>query len=255
MCKEYLTIAVCAPQEAPRMSFTCAKLHLVAEKRELCDKATGECLCFFGTCGIIQEVSPSEGILISSLKPIRCAACTSLEEEIGDRRSKEELICSPLLGRTAIQSPEQMEKFAAVLGKMWDGKKQCPFHITTAAEEEVAGEANELTSSVYVDTTSEPPVVSSSDEKSEGNAPDESKRSSSEPEPSKPVSRLGRKAGIESSIWANVKEESPRCNSQSPCRFQTGQNPARRGSSRSSSTVMPIMEAAKSFLGDASAWQ
>ncbi|KAM0255523.1 hypothetical protein ACHAQJ_005670 [Trichoderma viride] len=253
MCKEYLTIAVCAPQKAPHMSFTCGKLHLVAERREVCDKATGKCLCFVGTCGSLENISSAKGVVFSSLKPIRCAGCTSREEEVGDRRSKEELIASPLLTRAAIQTPEEMKEFEVILKKLWGGKSQCPFHAPPAISEEVVEDANETAAAnTHVKVVVKLPAVKSS-EVTDGHASDQSSQSSNSSMKSKHSNGLGRKVGIESSIWADAKDEAPQRGHKSPPRFKTPrqlQKPVSRGGRRFSYTVRPMMAAAKDFLGD-----
>jgi hypothetical protein len=250
MCKEYLTIAVCAPQKAPQMSFTCGKLHLVAEKREVCDKASGKCLCFVGTCGSLESISSTQGIVLSSLKSIRCASCTSREEEIGDRRSKEELIASPLLTRVAIQTPEEKKEFEAILKNLWDGKSQCPFHAPPAINEEIAEVAEETADKTHVETVVKLPAVKST-EIADGHTSDQSSQSSNSSK-SKHSNGLGRKVGIETSIWADAKNEAPKPEHKSPPRFKTPrqlQKPGSRGGRKFSYAVLPMMAAAKDFLG------
>ncbi|KAL7793781.1 hypothetical protein V8C37DRAFT_415449 [Trichoderma ceciliae] len=254
MCKEHLTIAICAPQKAPQMSFTCGKLHIVAERREVCDKATGKCLCFVGSCGEIQAVSSTQGISLSSVKAIRCAGCTSREEEIGDRRTKEELVDSPLLTRTAIRSPEEMKELEVILKNLWEGKDQCPLHTLSAVEEEAVQVANEPASNIDVNTASKSPTAGPPEEKYDGSVSEEPSPSNSSTKRNKHNNGLGRKVGIETSIWADVKEESPERRHKSPPRIQIlrqQQKPVFRSGCKTSTAVLPMMAAAKSFLGDA----
>lgn len=263
MCKEYITIAICAPQKAPSMSFTCGQLHLVAESRQVCEKAAGACLCFVGTCGVIQNVPSTEGILISSVKSIRCASCTSREEEVGERRTNEELIGSPLLTRTAVKSPEEMQKFKAIIKNLWNGGKQCPYHalLTVREQSDSAPVVNKHASDMDKDEDSidEPPVVSPREEIADGNVSDGSNHSNvSKESKRKDNNSLGRKVGIEASIWANEKEKPPgRTERTSPPRFQT---PAKRQKQEThqgrkiSRVVLPQIAAARLFLEKTNNW-
>lgn len=273
MCREYLTIALCAPQKAPKMSFTCGKLHLVVSKRETCDKATGKCLCFVGSCGLIQPVAPDEGIPLSSVQTLRCAPCTSREEEIGSRRTKEELINSPLLTRTAIKTPEEMQNFQAILKNLWDGKAQCPFHAppspspsATKQEIESVEAANDHVSDIDVDsTTTTSTVTTPTEDKIDGNVSDESssRSTSTSSNKAKQGSGLGRKVGIESSIWATAKEEAPKPKPKPKAKSPLQLRPLRRrgqkletcAKRKTSAAVLPVMSAAKSFLGTAKDWE
>ncbi|KAL7931882.1 hypothetical protein V8C35DRAFT_308800 [Trichoderma chlorosporum] len=271
MCKEHVTIAICAPQKAPSMSFTCGKLHLVAENRQVCDKATGSCLCFVGTCGVLETVPTTEGLPISSLKSIRCAACTSREEEIGERRSNEELIGSPLLIRSAITSPEQKEKFDGIMKSLWNGSHQCPYHFTSILREE--SNAVVVKSDMDMekhgdkdadkDADKESPFVGHEEETigdnlseassnaTHGSNNSDSTEASQESKKKEDNNGLGRKVGLQASIWAEAPNKAPESKKhtgsprlQSPIKRQkeeVSQGPKTR-------MKIPQIAAAKNFL-------
>ncbi|RSL63584.1 hypothetical protein CEP54_005126 [Fusarium duplospermum] len=131
MCKEFITIALCAPAKAPSLSFTCGRFHMVAAKRHVCDRARGACTCFFGTCGIIEKITDTMGIDLSSVSKMRCAECTMREDNVGDRRTPQQVIDSPLLQRIAIDPRDDFvsKKHAAMLRDLWGNKASCPFHV------------------------------------------------------------------------------------------------------------------------------
>ncbi|KAL7908272.1 hypothetical protein GGI35DRAFT_453756 [Trichoderma velutinum] len=221
MCKEFITIAICAPQKAPSMSFTCGQLHLVAERRQVCDKATGSCLCFVGTCGALESIPSSEGIPIASLKSIRCVACTAREEEVGDRRSNGELIGSPLLTRTAIKSPEEEQNFNKIIKGLWNGKEECPYHITSITREQSNNVpfiivkhdvdmekdkdiSNELHTASLVEEIADDNVSEASSNATHGSNGSLNSNLSQESKKKKDNNGLGRKVGLQASIWANA---------------------------------------------------
>ncbi|KAL2675652.1 hypothetical protein Neosp_011842 [[Neocosmospora] mangrovei] len=130
MCHEIITIALCAPTKAPSLSFTCGKLHMVAQQREVCDRARGSCVCFFGTCGTVEKTASTSGIDLSAIEKIRCAECTTREDNVGDRRDAKQIIESPLLQRIPIEPTDDFvnKKHSAMLYELWGGARTCPFH-------------------------------------------------------------------------------------------------------------------------------
>ncbi|KAL6695745.1 hypothetical protein J3F84DRAFT_408770 [Trichoderma pleuroticola] len=222
MCKEYTTIAICAPQKAPSMSFTCGQLHLVVDRRQVCDKAIGSCICFVGTCGVLESVPSTVGIPMTSLKSIRCAACTAREEEVGDRRSNEELIDSPLLTRTAVKSPEDLEKFNVIIKSLWNGEGECPYHTMLTTREKIDDSPNITKHVSHVDigkdtvhTTSiheemvDDNVSEASSNATHGSNGSSTSNLSQESKKKKDNSGLGRKVGLQASIWANAQAKTP----------------------------------------------
>ncbi|KAM0425677.1 hypothetical protein ACHAPT_009209 [Fusarium lateritium] len=131
MCRENLTIALCAPLNAPFLSFTCGKLHMVAEQRHVCEQARGGCICFFGTCGAVEKNVGTNSIDLASIVKVRCAGCAVREDNIGDRRSPQQIIESVLLQRPAIDPNDDFvsKKHAALLKELWSGANTCPFHV------------------------------------------------------------------------------------------------------------------------------
>ncbi|UPK98280.1 hypothetical protein LCI18_009215 [Fusarium solani-melongenae] len=131
MCQEFITIALCAPSKAPSLSFTCGQLHMVAERRHVCDRARGACVCFFGTCGTVEKNISTYGIDLSAVAKIRCAECTTREDNVGDRRDAKQIIESPLLQRIPIDPKDDFvsKKHSAMLQDLWGGASTCPFHL------------------------------------------------------------------------------------------------------------------------------
>ncbi|RSL60107.1 hypothetical protein CEP53_005562 [Fusarium sp. AF-6] len=131
MCKEFITIALCAPAKAPSLSFTCGRFHMIAARRLVCDRARGACSCFFGTCGVTEKITDTIGIDMSSVSKIRCAECTMREDNVGDRRTPQQVIDSPLLQRIAIDPRDDFmnKKHAAMLRDLWGNQSSCPFHV------------------------------------------------------------------------------------------------------------------------------
>ncbi|KAL6837131.1 hypothetical protein V8C40DRAFT_260159 [Trichoderma camerunense] len=130
----------------------------VVDRRQVCDKAIGSGLSFAGTRGALEAVPSTLSIPIASLKKsIRCVACTAREEEVGDRRSNEELIDSPLLTReavkspedvrrsneelidsplltrTAVKSPEDVQHFKEIIKGLRNSREECPYHTTSTS--------------------------------------------------------------------------------------------------------------------------
>ncbi|EEU48267.1 uncharacterized protein NECHADRAFT_75662 [Fusarium vanettenii 77-13-4] len=131
MCHEVITIALCAPTKAPSLSFTCGKLHMIAQQRHVCDRARGSCVCFFGTCGTVEKNASTSGIDLSAIEKIRCAECTTREDNVGDRRDAKQIIESPLLQRIPIEPTDDFvnKKHSAMLHELWGGARTCPFHL------------------------------------------------------------------------------------------------------------------------------
>ncbi|PTB53312.1 hypothetical protein M431DRAFT_509601 [Trichoderma harzianum CBS 226.95] len=229
MCKEYTTIAICAPQKAPSMSFTCGQLHQVVDRRQVCDKATGSCICFVGTCGTLETVPSTLSIPIASLKSIRCVACTAREEEIGDRRSNEELIDSPLLTRAAVKSPEDMQHFKEIIKSLWNGEEECPYHTMMATREKTSdtpiitkhasdvdiGKDADIDISIEVHTAGlqedidDGNISEASSNATHGSNGSLTSNLSQQSNKKKDNSGLGRKVGLQASIWANAPAKTP----------------------------------------------
>ncbi|KAL7944045.1 hypothetical protein V8C42DRAFT_358720 [Trichoderma barbatum] len=266
MCKEYLTIAICAPAKIPSMSFTCGQLHLVAGSRQVCEKATGSCLCFVGTCGVLESIPTAKGIQMSCMKSIRCAACTSREEEVGERRSNEELIGSPLLTRVAANSPEQKMKLEAIIKDLWNNQQKCPYHAPSTISEEsnapvIISHESDMDMNKDKDAANGCPAVTTLEEVGDDNVSDRSSNAThgSNDSNMSDASRgskknndgLGRKVGIQASIWATAPDKveqrskhaiSPRV--QSPVkRHQPAVSPVPK-----KRMALPQFAAAKSFL-------
>ncbi|CAG1990488.1 unnamed protein product [Fusarium graminearum] len=128
MCVETITIALCAPQSAPRLSFTCGNLHLVAENHVVCDSAVGNCICYFGTCGKVTHEVPTGGIDFSAISKVRCTTCTAREDEVGDARKDREILESVLLGRPATNDAD-WDQTSKRLQQLWQQKSACPYHV------------------------------------------------------------------------------------------------------------------------------
>ncbi|CAF3615820.1 hypothetical protein SNK03_003883 [Fusarium graminearum] len=128
MCVETITIALCAPQSAPRLSFTCGNLHLVAENHVVCDSAVGNCICYFGTCGKVTREVPTGGIDFSAISKVRCTTCTAREDEVGDARKDREILESVLLGRPATNDAD-WDQTSKRLQQLWQQKSACPYHV------------------------------------------------------------------------------------------------------------------------------
>lgn len=130
MCLEVITLAHCAPQNPPALSFTCGKLHMVAGSRSVCSRARGPCVCFFGTCGTVERDVGTTAVDFTALTKIRCAHCTTREDAVGDRRNGKEIIESPLLQRPALSldDDQAFPKHYATLKELWGGRPTCPFH-------------------------------------------------------------------------------------------------------------------------------
>lgn len=209
------------------MSFTCGQLHQVVDRRQVCDKATGSCICFVGTCGVLESIPSTLAIPISSLRSIRCVACTTREEEIGDRRSNEELIDSPLLTRAAVKSPEDLQHFKEIIKSLWNGENECPYHtmLTTRETSEDPPVITKLVSDADMKKdegiSKELPTASIHEEVAEDNVSEASSNAthgsngslasnlSQESSKKKDNSGLGRKVGLQASIWANAPAKTP----------------------------------------------
>ncbi|KAM5352779.1 hypothetical protein ACJ41O_005501 [Fusarium nematophilum] len=130
MCIESITIALCAPQNPPALVFNCGKLHLVAKQRLVCANARGSCVCFFGTCGLVERDASTKGLDFADIAKIRCASCTVREDNVGDRRKGREILESRLLQRPAVDLRDAVacKQHNDTLMELWGGKKGCPFH-------------------------------------------------------------------------------------------------------------------------------
>ncbi|KAL6898633.1 hypothetical protein GGI43DRAFT_384922 [Trichoderma evansii] len=248
MCQEHHTTAICASQKRHSMSVTCGNLHHVAKER------------------ILEVISSSEIIPISSLEAIRCEACTKREDEVGDRRSKQELVESPLLNRTAFQMPEEKEVFEAIIKNLWDGKAECPFHTApspniNSGTVDAVGDADvsDQTATETDTGTGDKIIVSLLAAKT----PEATNGHSTGLKNNKQSNGLGRKVGIECSIWANAKDEPPKKQQhnnrrkskgeiKSPPQSRTPHQPHKQesGGRKTSNVVVPMMAKAKNFLGN-----
>ncbi|KAH7255305.1 uncharacterized protein BKA55DRAFT_688321 [Fusarium redolens] len=132
MCREVITIAQCAPEVAPVLAFYCAKLHLVAKERVVCDAARGKCICFFGSCGIIDREIPTKGIDLAGVTKVRCAECTPRESRVGNGFKAQEILESVLL-RPADAEHGWEQRFK-VISELWLNKTACPYHVDVSAK-------------------------------------------------------------------------------------------------------------------------
>ncbi|KAF4957229.1 hypothetical protein FGADI_3294 [Fusarium gaditjirri] len=132
MCRETLTVAQCAPEVSPVLAFYCAKLHLVAKDRIVCDAARGKCICFFGSCGIIDREIPTKGINLSDVVKARCAECTPREHRVGNGLSAKQILESVLLRSTDAQNG--WEERSKLISELWLNKPACPYHAETSTE-------------------------------------------------------------------------------------------------------------------------
>ncbi|SPJ70618.1 uncharacterized protein FTOL_00346 [Fusarium torulosum] len=154
MCRENVTIAQCAPLDPPVLSFTCGKLHMVAQDRVVCEKAEGKCVCYFGTCGLVTREVTTSGVDLGNIVKIRCATCVVREDNVGDRRSGREILESPLLERPAIGKTGK-ENYARLLNSLWRGKSACPYHSEDMSEFSISHAINDKS----VDTPAQTEVV------------------------------------------------------------------------------------------------
>jgi hypothetical protein len=137
MCVENITIALCAPHNPPHLSFTCGKLHMVAQNRVVCNKARGSCICYFGTCGNVVRDAPTNGIDFSGVAKVRCVSCTAREDVVGDSRENQEVLESVLLDRPAINDAAWSQQ-SKLLQKRWSHKSACPYHSEGSATKDMA---------------------------------------------------------------------------------------------------------------------
>jgi hypothetical protein len=88
-------------------------------------------VCFFGTCGTIEKNISTSGVDLSAVEKIRCAECTTREDNVGDRRNAKQIIESPLLQRIPIDPMDDFvsKKHSAMLQDLWGGASTCPFHL------------------------------------------------------------------------------------------------------------------------------
>ncbi|KAL7768336.1 hypothetical protein ACKLNR_002637 [Fusarium oxysporum f. sp. zingiberi] len=132
MCRETITIAQCAPEVAPVLAFYCAKLHLVAKDRTVCDAARGKCICFFGSCGTIDREIPTKGINLGDVVKARCAECTPREHRVGNGLKAQQILASVLL-RSA-DARNGWEERSKLISELWLNKPACPYHVETSNE-------------------------------------------------------------------------------------------------------------------------
>ncbi|KAF5593179.1 cytochrome P450 monooxygenase [Fusarium pseudocircinatum] len=158
MCRETITIAQCAPEVSPVLAFYCAKLHLVAKDRIVCDAAKGKCICFFGSCGAIDREIPTKGINLGEVVKARCAECTPREHRVGDGIPAQQILESVLLRSTNGQNG--WDERSKLLSELWLNKTACPYHVDTSAEATapVANVIN-ITEGVHLDTEVGHPIT------------------------------------------------------------------------------------------------
>ncbi|KAF5637333.1 benzoate 4-monooxygenase [Fusarium tjaetaba] len=149
MCRETITIAQCAPKESPVLAFYCAKLHLVAKDRIVCEAAKGKCICFFGSCGSIEREIPTKGIDLGEVVKARCAECTPREHRVRDIPAQE-ILESALLRSTDGQNG--WEERSKILSELWLNKTACPYHDDTSSEPTAPiSEVISITDGVHLD--------------------------------------------------------------------------------------------------------
>lgn len=137
MCHESVTIALCAPVNPPHRSFTCGKLHLIAEDRTICNGAQGKCVCYIGTCGTVERTFPTSAVDFPSLSKVRCSHCTS-EEDAGNPRALKDITESPLLHHAPIRQDElSLKQHFTTLKVLWGREPSCPYHDGSETNEEV----------------------------------------------------------------------------------------------------------------------
>ncbi|GKU04975.1 hypothetical protein FLAG1_07770 [Fusarium langsethiae] len=141
MCVETITIALCAPESSPHLSFTCGKLHLVAGRRTVCDKASGRCVCYFGTCGNAGRAALTDGIDFSAISKVRCTSCTAREDAVGDRRKNQEVLESVLLDPSAVHYVD-VDRKVKLLSQLWHQKSDCPYHAEGPVIDSASAEAS-----------------------------------------------------------------------------------------------------------------
>ncbi|KAM0352339.1 hypothetical protein ACHAPU_002004 [Fusarium lateritium] len=133
MCRETVTIAQCAPDSPPVLTFNCGKLHMIAQDRTVCGEAKGKCVCYFGTCGRVQREVSTNGIDLSEITKVRCASCVVREDKVGDRRTGREILESCLLERPAVNQAG-WESHSKLLANLWRDKAACPYHTEALSE-------------------------------------------------------------------------------------------------------------------------
>lgn len=188
MCKQYIDIAQCAPLNPSKgpLTFVCGQLHQYAAHRDTCDAAKGGCVCFFGTCGKIENIVRTQPVDLMSLPKMRCLQCTTREEQVGERRHGRDFLETRLLTREPV-TDEGMVAHAKMLQKCWDGANICPYHdlepsdaskpaSVNGARDDANGEmaaANGETLAHDERNLSKPVSIKSSDENSQSPCVDE----------------------------------------------------------------------------------
>ncbi|KAI1013369.1 hypothetical protein LB503_001432 [Fusarium chuoi] len=150
MCRESITIAQCAPEVSPVLAFYCAKLHLVAKDRVVCDAARGKCICFFGSCGGIDREIPTKGINLGNIVKARCAECTPREHRVGNGIPAQQILESVLLRSTDAQNG--WEERSKLVSELWLNKTACPYHVDTSTEPATPAAEVNITQHVHLDT-------------------------------------------------------------------------------------------------------
>ncbi|KAG5752798.1 hypothetical protein H9Q70_004547 [Fusarium xylarioides] len=158
MCRETITIGQCAPHVSPVLAFYCAKLHLVAKDRIVCDAAKGKCICFFGSCGAIDREIPTKGINLGEVVKARCAECTPREHRVGNGIPAQQILESILLRSSDAQNG--WEERSKLVSELWLNKTACPYHVDSPTELLAPiAEAINIIERVHLDTEVGHPVT------------------------------------------------------------------------------------------------
>lgn len=129
MCRQLIGIAQCAPLDPAKcpLEFFCGRLHHFSVERNVCEDAQGGCVCFFGTCGRIDNVVGTQPVDLMAILKMRCLPCTTREEQVGERRRGRDFLATQLLTREPV-SQAGMVAHAKMLKELWGGVTECPYH-------------------------------------------------------------------------------------------------------------------------------
>lgn len=109
---------------------------MIASHREVCEEAIDQCVCHFGTCGVIGRRLDGAAVDPADVKKIRCAPCTALQDILAEARTSREVLESPLLQHVplALEDENALDKHFTKLKKLWRGKSTCPYHPTARSK-------------------------------------------------------------------------------------------------------------------------
>ena len=129
MCRQLIGIAQCAPLDPNKcpLEFFCGRLHHFAVDRKVCGDAQGGCICFFSTCGRIDNIIGTQPVDLMAILKMRCLPCTTREEQVGEFRRGRDFLETQLLTREPV-SQEGMVAHAKMLKELWGGVTECPYH-------------------------------------------------------------------------------------------------------------------------------